>query len=302
MAQHGAASDNLLSANLVLADGRQVTASADENADLFWAIRGGGGNFGIATRFVFQLHPVGPTVLGGMVLYPLDQAADVLRFYRDFSAACPDEMTVFAGIFSTPEGLPVVALIPGWFGEHEAGQKALEPLRSFGTPLVDMVGPIPYTQLQAMFDAAAGPGLPRYWKSGYFTDLDDALIEQIVDHASRRTSPMSLVLLLHMHGAVTRVPSDTIAFTHRRNQWDFDIIAQWTEPNSAPEHIGWVRTFWQAVAPRSNGVYVNHIDGDDGVARVRAAYGDHYERLAQVKAIYDPTNFFRMNNNIKPQL
>jgi FAD/FMN-containing dehydrogenase len=300
LAQHGLASDNLLAAEMVLADGRQVRVSDDEYPDLFWAIRGGGGNFGIVTAFEFRLHAVGPTVLGGMVLYPADQARDVLRFYREFSAGCPDNLTVYAGLLTLPDGTRVVAMIPTWFGEREAGELALAPLRSFGTPIADMVGPLLYTQLQTMFDAAAPHGLPRYWKSGYFAELPDDLIEQIVAHVAARTSPYSVVLLFHMHGTASRIAPDATAFPARRDQWDFDVIAQWSDPKSADEHIGWAREFWQAVTPWSTGVYVNHLDADDPAARVRTAYGANYERLARIKAAYDPTNFFRLNHNIEP--
>ncbi|MEZ4861004.1 MAG: FAD-binding oxidoreductase [Caldilineaceae bacterium] len=300
LATHGLACDNLLSAEIVLADGRQVIASATENPDLFWAIRGGGGNFGIVTDFAFRLHPVGPTVLGGMVLYPVDQAKAVFQFYRDFSANCPDALTVYAGMISTPDGLPVVALIAGWFGALDEGQQALAPLRAFGAPLADMIGPLPYTQLQSMLDGAAPFGLPRYWKSGYFSELSDEVIDQIIAHASRKLTPLSVAILFHLHGVASRTAPDATAFVHRRDLWDFDIIAQWTDPATAEENITWARSFWQAVAPFSTGVYVNHLDTDDGSQRVQSAYGANHARLAALKAEYDPTNFFRLNHNIEP--
>lgn len=302
LATHGLACDNLLSAKMVLADGRRVTASTTENPDLFWAIRGGGGNFGIVTNFTFRLHPVGPTVLGGMVLYPVDQAKAVLHFYRDFSANCPDPLTVYAGMISTPDGLPVVALIAGWFGDIEEGQQALAPLRAFGTPLADMIGPLPYTQLQSMLDGAAPFGLPRYWKSGYFSELSDEVIDAIIAHASRKLTPLSVAILFHLHGVGGRTAPDATAFIHRRDLWDFDIIAQWTDPATAEQNITWARTFWQAVAPFSTGVYVNHLDTDDNAQRVQTAYGANHARLAALKAKYDPTNFFRLNHNIEPSV
>jgi len=300
LATHGLSCDNLLTAEMVLADGRQVTASDTEHPDLFWAIRGGGGNFGIVTSFQFCLHPVGPTVLGGMVLHPIEDAQSVLRFYREFSANSPDALTVYAGLISTPDGQPVVALIVGWFGVLEEGEQVLAPLRSFGSPLADLVGPLPYCQLQSMLDAAAPFGLPRYWKSGYFKALPDDLLDSIVAHAIARTSPFSVIIFFHMHGAATQVPTTATAFGHREDQWDFDIIAQWTDPATANEHITWARNFWQAVAPFSTGVYVNHLDADDQAARVQSAYGVNYEHLAAVKRVYDPTNFFRLNHNIAP--
>ena len=300
MATHGLSCDNLQAATVVLADGRQLQTSGTEHPDLFWALRGGGGNFGIVTEFVFRLFPVGPTVLGGMVLHPLEAAKDVLRFYRDFSAACPDELSVYAGLLSTPDGLPVVALIPGWFGPLEQGEQALAPLRSFGSPIADLIAPLPYTQLQGLLEGAVPFGLHRYWKSGYFTGLSDAVLDRVIEHAAAKTSPLSVVIFFHMHGVAARVPADATAFSSRRAQWDFDIIAQWTDPATAQAHIDWARAGWSAVAPESSGVYVNHLDADDSDARIRTAYGANYARLATVKATYDPTNFFRLNHNIRP--
>jgi FAD/FMN-containing dehydrogenase len=300
MATHGLACDNLLSAEVVLADGRRLTASSVEHPDLFWGLRGGGGNFGIVTSFEFRLRPVGPTVLGGMVIHPIDQAREVLRFYRDITANCPDELTVFAALLNTPEGLPVVALVAGWFGTADQGEQALAPIRNFGAPLADLIGPIPYCQLQSMLDASAPFGLPRYWKSGYFTELGDDVIDLLIAHATAKPSLLSVVPLFHMHGAAMRVEPESTAFALRRVQWDLDIIAQWTDPATADANIIWARTFWDAIEPYSAGVYVNHLDNDDGAARVRAAYGANYARLVELKRKYDPDNFFRLNHNIAP--
>jgi FAD/FMN-containing dehydrogenase len=300
MAAHGLACDNLLSAEVVLAEGRRLTASSTVNPDLFWAIRGGGGNFGIVSSFEFRLHPVGPTVLGGMVIYPMTEAREVLRFYRDITTDCPDELTVFAGLLTTPEGLQIVALIMGWFGAIAQGEQALAPLRNFGAPLADLVGPIPYCQLQSMLDASVPFGWPRYWKSGYFTELSDEVIDLIIAHATAKPSPLSAVPIFHIHGAAARVNPESTAFALRRTQWDLDIVAQWTDPATADANIAWARDFWEAVAPFSTGVYVNHLDSDDGAARVRAAYGANYARLVELKRTYDPDNFFRLNHNIVP--
>jgi FAD/FMN-containing dehydrogenase len=300
MSLHGLTCDNLLSADVVTAGGRLLTASETENADLFWAIRGGGGNFGIVTSFEFRLHPIGPMVMGGMILYPLDQAKEVLQFYREFSRTTPDELTAFAGLMTTPDGLPVVAIILGWFGPLEEGDKQFEPVRTFGSPLADLTGPLPYRQLQKMFDDAAPFGIHRYWKSGYFQELGDDLLDMIIEHTVAKTSPFSVVILFHMHGACTRIDPAEKAYGLREPQWDFDIITQWTDPAEADQHIGWTREFWHAVEPFSRGVYVNHLDADDSQLRTRAAYGDNYERLVAIKTKYDPTNFFRLNNNIVP--
>ncbi len=300
MGKHGLACDNLLSVDIVTADGELLTASETENEDLFWAIRGGGGNFGIVTSFTYQLHPVGPTILGGMVLYPMDQAKEVLRFYRTFSRSTPDELMVFAGFMNTPDGLPVVALIAGWFGQLSEGEQYLKPLRTFGTPLVDLIAEVPYTQHQSMFDAPTPHGMSRYWKSGNLPDIDDALIDIILDQIARQTSPYSFALFFHIKGAAARVDPKKMAFGLREDQWDFDIIAQWIDPAESQTHIEWGRTFWKQVEPFTKGVYVNHLGGEDEATRVRAAYGPNYERLAALKTKYDPTNFFRLNNNIAP--
>ena len=195
----------------------------------------------------------------------------MLRFYREFSANSPDALIVYAGLISTSDGQPVVALIValivGWFGALEEGEQVLAPLRSFGSPLADLVGPLSYCQLQSMLDAAAPFGLPRYWKSGYFKALPDDLLDSIIAHATARTSPLSVIIFFHIHGAATQVPTMATAFGHREDQWDFDIIAQWTDPTTANGHIAWARNFWQAVAPFSTGVYVNHLDADDQAAR-----------------------------------
>jgi FAD/FMN-containing dehydrogenase len=188
----------------------------------------------------------------------------------------------------------------GWFGPLAEGEKHLEPLRRFGSPLADLVGPMPYTQLQSLFDAAAPHGIPRYWKSGHITELSDDLVDLIVEQAATVTSPLSAILLFHLHGAAARVRADETAFAKRRNLWDFNIISQWTDPAEAERHIGWTRAFWKAVEPFTDGVYVNHLDVDDRAGRVKAAYGPNYDRLAAIKKRYDPTNFFRFNNNIEP--
>lgn len=300
MATHGLVCDNLLSVDIVTADGQLLTASEMENPDLFWAIRGGGGNFGIVTSFEFKLHPLAPNVLGGMVLYPMTQAKEVLQFYREYARSAPDNLTAFAGFLTTPDGLPVVAIFVGWFGPLEEGEQYLEPVRKFGPPIADLVGPIPYRQLQKMFDDAAPFGLHRYWKSGYFKELGDDLLDLIIEHTTAKTSPMSVVIFFHMHGACTRVNATETAFGHRRDQWDFDIIAQWADSAEADHHVEWARAFWKTVEPFSQGVYVNHLGADDSARRVRSAYGPNYERLVAVKTQYDPANFFRLNNNIAP--
>ena len=298
MGKYGLTCDNLLSVELVTADGQLRTANTTENPDLFWAIRGGGGNFGVVTSFEFQLHPVGPTVLGGMLIYPITQAREVLHFYRDYAQKTPEDLTAFAALMTQPEGKPVVAILVGWFGFLEEGERQLEPLRQFAQPLADTIQAISYCQLQSMLDDGAPSGWCRYWKTGYFKEISDRFIDTAIDYAKRKTSPLTAMFLSHLHGAFARVPSKATAFGLRESQWDFDISAQWIEPSEADQHIIWTRNFWQAIEPFSRGVYVNYLDADEGNIRVRAAYGANYDRLVAVKRKYDPNNFFRHNNNI----
>lgn len=300
MAKHGFTCDNLLSADIVTAEGKFLTVSKTQNEDLFWAIRGGGGNFGIVTSFEYRLHPIDSKILGGMVLYPMDQAKEVLQFYRAYSANAPDDLTAFAGLLTTPDGLPVVAVVAAWFGSFAEGEQHLNPLREFGSPLADLIGEIPYQQLQTLFDAAAPFGIRRYWKSGYCAELTDDLLEILISHMAINPSPFSLLLFFHIHGAAARIGLSETAFTARQNQWDIDIISQWRDVTEDEKNIGWARTFWQKIEPFTKGVYMNHLDADDSASRVRAAYGRNYERLASIKSKYDPGNLFRMNNNITP--
>jgi FAD/FMN-containing dehydrogenase len=299
MARHGLASDNMVSVDIVTADGRLLTASSTEHEDLFWALRGGGSNFGVVTSFQYRLHPIEP-IIGGMVLYPMAQAPEVLRFYRRYAHESPDDLTVFAALLTTPTGLDVVAIIAAWFGPVGEAPRYLDPLRTFGAPAADLIGPMTYPQVQTMFDPAVPHGLRRYWKSGYFPELTDELLDVVLAHAAARTSPYSLILILHMHGKAVRTASDTTAFGARAEQWDFDIIPQWQSPDEDNTHIGWARSFWSEAERFTRGVYSNHLDSDDGATRVRAAYGGNYERLAAIKRKYDPTNFLKVNHNITP--
>lgn len=291
-ARHGFACDNLLSADIVTADGRLLTVGPSQHEDLFWAVRGGGGNFGVVTSFEFRLHPAPSLVTGGMIFYPMAQAAEALRFYRDYSSRAEDDLTAYAAFLTLPDGTPAFAIAAAWFGARAASERALAPLRTFGSPLMDLIAEMPYTALQSMFDAAAPLGLRRYWKSGFLPELSDATLDLVLDHATRRTSPYSLVLFFHIHGAAARHAPDETAFGARATQWDLDIVPQWTSAAEDREQIAWARTFWNAVEPATRGVYVNHLDGDDGIARVRAAYGANFERLQKIKQAYDPDDMF----------
>jgi len=229
MGKHGLTVDNLISADVVTADGTFRQASATDNPDLFWALRGGGGNFGVVTAFEYRLHPV-TQVLGGLVLYPLEQAGAVLRFYRDFCPSLPDEAEAYAALLTAPQGMPVAALLLGYNGSIEEGEKVLGPARRFGSPIADLVGPVPYSARQTMLDAPnAEHGLHRYWRSAFTEQISDGLIDALVEGAARFTSPLSALIFFYMHGAATRpLPTDT-AFAARRAQWDFDAIGQWAD-------------------------------------------------------------------------
>ena len=298
---YGMACDNLISADVVLADGSLVHASADENADLFWGLRGGGGNFGIVTSFEYRLHPVGP-VIGGMVVHPFERAREVLRFARDFNQSAPDASSVFAAIMTTPDGMKVVALIVCYNGPIEQGEAVLKPLREFGPPLADLVSPMPYTQQQQLLDEGFPFGLQNYWKSEFLKDLPDEAIDILVDRFEQVPSPLSAIVLEQFGGAYRRVAAGENAFSHRDWDYNFVIISRWTDPAEAERNIQWSRDVWQAVQPFAAGVvYVNYLEGgEEGARRIRSAYGAGYDRMVELKNTYDPTNFFRLNQNVKP--
>jgi hypothetical protein len=301
MGKHGLTIDNLISADVVTADGTFRQANGTDNPDLFWALRGGGGNFGVVTSFEYRLHPV-TQVLGGLVLYPLEQAPEVLRFYRDFCPTLPDEAEAFAALLTAPQGMPVVALLLGYNGSLENGEAVLAPARRFGKPVADLVGAVPYTGRQTMLDAPnAEHGLHRYWRSAFAETISDGLIDAAVDGAASFTSPLSVLIFFYMHGAATRpLPTET-AFAARRAQWDFDAIGQWADGTTSDQHVRWVRALWSRFEPHLLAkAYVNHLATDDRPEVVRASFGENYTRLRQVKAVYDPTNLFRLNANIPP--
>jgi FAD/FMN-containing dehydrogenase len=302
MGKYGLTVDNLLSADVVTADAEFHTVSADREPDLFWALRGGSGNFGVVTSFEYRVHPVGQ-VLGGLVVYPLDQAADVLRFYRDLCPALPDEAEAYLAFITEPQaGVPVIAMILGYNGPLDEGEKVLASAREFGRPLADLVGPMPYAVRQTLLDEPnARNGLHRYWRSAFAGHLSDQFIDAAIAAASSFTSPLSAMVLFYMHGAAARVPAGDTAFSARRAMWDIDVIGQWDSPTESDRHIGWVRAAWDKMAPlMDDRAYVNHISADDPPEKVRASYGANHGRLRELKARYDPTNLFRMNPNITP--
>jgi FAD/FMN-containing dehydrogenase len=306
----GLSIDNLISADVVTASGNQVTASESEHADLFWAIRGGGGNFGIVTSFEFRLHPVGPEVLSGLIVHPLSAARDVLHFYRDFIRNAPEE---FACWFVMRKAPPLPFLAPEWHGKEilalavcyagsiADGERVAKPLRDFGQPLADVIAPHPFTVWQTILDPLLTPGARNYWKSHDFRELGDGLIGSLIDAAQRIPDPQTEIAFAQLGGAITRVPNDATAYGHRDAQFVMNVHGRWDDPAKDRECIAWARGLFDAAAPFSTGaVYVNFLTQDEQQDRIRAAYGANYDRLAALKRKYDPTNLFRMNQNIKP--
>jgi FAD/FMN-containing dehydrogenase len=299
MRKHGLTADNLLGADLVTADGELLRASPEQNAELFWGLQRGGGNFGIVTELRFRLHPVGPIVLAGWVLNPQEKASEVLRFHHDFSAGAPDELTTIVILRRLPQlpslppflrGMPIIGIAVCYAGVVEAGERVVQSLRAFGPPLVDGISLKPYVTHQTMFDAAQPPGRHNYWKTAYLADLTDAAIDVIVDGARRMTSPLS-VLAMYQLGGAARLGNAKFCV---------NAAATWTEPTESDRHIGWAREFWAAIEPYSGeGAYVNFL-GEESQERTRSAYRESFDRLVALKNTYDPKNFFRLNQNIRP--
>jgi len=310
--KHGLALDNLLSAKVVLADGRLVTADARENDDLFWAIRGGGGNFGTITSFEFKAHPVA-TVLAGMVLHPAAAGGAAIRRWRDLEATAPDESTQGALLFHLPDepstpaplrGAAIVGLGGVYAGALEEGEKFLRPLREYGPPLADMFQPMPYNTAQRMADSLWPPGLHSYWKSSYLKTLSDDAIDVIVDFFARVPSPQTVIVLEHNGGSAwDSVPDSATAFGHRAWPYNFVVTSAWSDPNDTEKNIAWTRDFFDAMRPfAAQGAYVNYLGADEGADGLKLAYGGKLERLSALKAKFDPENLFRMNQNIAPAL
>jgi hypothetical protein len=300
MRKYGLACDNLRSVRMVTADGQLRTADASENSDLFWGVRGGGGNFGIVTSFEFQLHPVGQ-MLAGVVFYPLEQGGAALRFYRDFMAKAPDEVMAYAVLLTSPEGVRMFAIPVCYVGPLERGEQALQPVRMFGTPAADLVRPMAYQDIQSMFDAGFPFGRLNYWKSSFLRELSDAATDTLVRHFAAVPSPFSAIALEPFGGAVSRVPVEQTAFPHRQAGFSVVIVSMWGDPAASAANTTWTRDLYQALQPFSTeAVYVNYLDTDDA-DRVGAAYNpETYQRLRRLKAKHDPENVFRMNQNVAP--
>jgi FAD/FMN-containing dehydrogenase len=312
MRKHGLACDNLLAAEIVTAGGRVVRASADENHDLFWGIRGGGGNFGIVTSFEFRLHPVGPMVTAGPIFFPADQARELLRFYREWVQGAPDELTTLVSLATAPaapflptaiHGRRVAIVITCFSGEQREAADLLRPLKEFGSPVADLIRPMQYETLQTLVDSDWGPGAHNNFKSGYLERLDDAAIETLLGWHARVDSPHSEIHLHHFGGAVARVAEGDTAFAHRSAPYLLNVLARWTDPARSQTNADWAQNVFRSMTPfGTGGVYVNFL-GQEGDDRVRAAYGrDTYERLVHLKNTYDPSNFFRINQNIPPSV
>ena len=301
--KYGLACDNLMSADVVTADGQLLTASASENDDLFWALRGGGGNFGVVTSFEYRLHPVGPIVLGGIATYPFEKAREVLSFYREFAGTAPDEVRADA-IFRLPPSGRILDVYVCYCGSIREGEKVLRPLQEFGPPLADTIAPVPYMTVQTMLEANQPPGpLHRYFKSSFLKELSDDAIRTLVDYLAAEPANSSTVPIEHLGGAVSRVGERDTAFSHRRAPYSFLIANQWKDPAESEKKIELARQLWKVMESFfEEGVYVNYMSEDESDARVKAAYGVNYERLMAVKKKYDPTNFFRLNQNINVKM
>ena len=309
MRRFGLTVDNLRSVDLVTADAQAMRVDADVEPELFWGLRGGGGNFGIATTLEYRLHPVGPIVLGGPVFWPITDAPAVLRFLRDFTPEAPDELGITIALrlappmpFLPPEqyGKPVLALILVWSGDPKEGARALGALRGIGSPLADVVRPVPYVALQSLLDGGAAHGIHYYWKSHRLPALSDQVIDTLIDRVGCITSPLSQIGGWAVGGAVGRVGPEATAVGDRGTGFEVNVTAAWQPSDADPErHVQWVRDGWNALQPHASGVYVNFLS-DEGPAGVQTAYGDRLTRLVALKDRFDPTNFFRLNGNIPP--
>jgi hypothetical protein len=305
----GLTCDNLISADVVTAQGEVVTASQEENEDLFWGLRGGGGNFGVVTSFEYQLHPLG-LILGGAVLHPVERAPEVLRLLRDVGRDGPDELTAYAIFLTGPpapfvpeafHGKPLIALAACYAGDLDQGEQVIKPFREFGPPIVDLFQPMPYTVIQGMFDESGPHGRSYYIKGQTVRELSDELIDVLVEQGAAMPAPFSELHVGQLGGAVKRVGEDETAYSHRDAEYTLIFISGWDDPARKDEHVGWVRGVTEATTPHAVGAYVNFLD-DEGLDRIKFAYGskEKYERLVELKNKWDPTNLFCLNQNIQP--
>lgn len=299
--KHGLSCDNLLAAEIVTADGRLLKASATENADLFWGIRGGGGNFGIVTTFEYRLYPVGPLLLAGSVRHSYEHARGAMQFYRAFSSKAPDELSVDAALVTEPSGERFFSISACYIGPLDDGERALKPLREYGAPVEEGIAPVSYLQIQSAGDSIFPRGRRYYWKAQFMREITDRAIDTLL--ATYATAPSeSLVVLQQVGGAIARVPIAETPYANRDALYDCFPVSIWNNPADDEAHIRWARDLWDAMRPFSTGgVYANNL-GEEGTDRVQEAYGRNYPRLVALKRKYDPTNFFRLNQNIRPAL
>jgi FAD binding domain/Berberine and berberine like len=297
--KYGLTCDNVVSCEVVTAEGDLVTANNEINADLFWGLRGGGGNFGIVTSFLYRAHPVS-TVLGGVIAYTRDQAAALLRNYRDFMPAAPDELTAYAGLISMPDGTPAVGVMACYCDDLTEGERVLKPLRAFGSPVFDAIQPTSFPTMQKLVDEMSPDSTHNYWRSTFIRDFSDEVIDLIIEHGNRMESRLSRIVIQFFGGAAGRVaPADT-AFAQRQAEYNVGIETQWTDAAESEKHIGWTRTLSDALRPYSSNGYLLNFIGDEEPDTIRAAFGSNYARLVELKTKYDPTNFFSLNQNVAP--
>ena len=303
MPKYGMALDNLNAVEMVLADGRVVRAAESENSDLFWAVRGGGGNFGVASSFEFRLHEVGPMVFGGLVAWPADRARDVLRHFRDLASAADDNLMLVAALITGPDGVTKLCAIgAGYFGPSAQGEAALRPIKSFGQPVMDAMGPIPYSQLNMMLDESYPRGARNYWKSRFVDELSDRGVDTIVDAFMKCPSPMGQIVIEHFHGAATRIAPGHTAYALRQGGFNVLLLSQWQGAEADGAGTAWARDSYAAMAPLvGSRRYMNYLDNDDAdTSALEAAYGPNLQRLRSIKAKYDPDNVFHLNVNVPP--
>lgn len=306
--KYGLTIDNLVATNVVTADGDLVRASEEEHEDLFWGLRGGGGNFGIVTSFEFELHDVGPELLCGPVVFDIEEGTEVLRNWRDYIADIPDELSVWVDIFTAPplpfiddayHGKPVVGVIGFYTGDMEEGEQYADDVRAFGTPIGDAFVPHPYAGFQAAFDDFGPPGDRNYWKSHNLQALPDEALDVAIEHAKKMPAPFGEILLVHLGGAVSRVPADATAYPHRGSEFLTNVHSRWKDPSLDEAGIDWAREYFEAMSPyATGGTYVNFISEREGEEAM--AYRENYDRLVQLKNKWDPENLFRMNQNVRP--
>jgi len=307
--KYGLALDNLVSVDVVTAKAELVNASMTENSDLFWGVRGGGGNFGVVTSFEYELHPVGPIILGGLIAFRAEDGRELLKFYREYIKDAPDELTTLVVYLTAPPlpflpkdvvGTHLIVIALCYCGNLDDGQKVLAPLRKFGKPVADVIQPMPYTVLQSLLDEAAPSGLHDYWKSMYLSSLDDETIEIILSHGKTISSPLSAIHVHQLGGAMRRIGDDATAFGHRDASFALNIVSCWQDPSENATHMKWTKDFFAAMQKFAAGVYVNFM-GEEDAGRVKEVYEkEKYQKLVTLKDKYDPSNFFRMNQNIMP--